>query len=128
MLYESIIRKAHGVDRHGLDGKADAVHFRRFARAHTTLHLQCEADRIGKLGVSTKSVDDLKYELRVASLGVCNELDAAMAKVIREHGPKAQALEALRFDGTRGVHHYDEVVARMKTIENILSEIGLQAG
>jgi ribosomal protein L25 (general stress protein Ctc) len=83
MIYEYLVCAAYNTERHGARGKADADVYRDMEHALREVELQKEAIKKRETPVSTKSVDQLEYDARVATATVRENVSDAIGEALR---------------------------------------------
>jgi len=122
LLYEHLVKAAYNTERFGAQGKADADVYRDMELALRGVELQKEAIKNGQMPISTKSVNDLEYEARVAIAKVRGNVSAAISEALRNTDLKYSSEETKQklkhLQSKLNINEYNK-----DTIDNVISEV-----
>jgi len=117
LIYESLLCEAHDCDRHGANGAADADIYRDLEHAIRSVELQRTAIAKGEMPISTRSVDDLEYEVRVSTAKVRNNVLQGLKEINRKTYDETERKKLLHLMQELTPDEYEKEV-----IDNVIDE------
>lgn len=78
LLYEQVMKVAHDCDRGGQNGAADADYYRNMEHACYSVELKRREIKNREISHTTKSIEELEYEMRVTISKIRGRLSEAI--------------------------------------------------
>ena len=122
LIYEYLMCAAYETERHGARGKVDADVYRDMERSLREVELQKDAIKKREMPASTKSIDQLEYEAKAATVKVRENVYDAINEALKRTKLRHASEDTLkRLKGLQSKLSLDEY--DKKVIDNVISEV-----